>query len=61
MNSVSKKAMIKDTLRSANGEFLFMQKTKMEVINDKVTRSICVFHDPNFVFVPSQGLSEGIL
>lgn len=33
MNSVPKRAVIKDCFRSTKGEFLFLQETKMEVIN----------------------------
>lgn len=61
MNSVDTRVVIKDAIKSARGAFLFFQETKMEVIDEKVVKSLCVFSNVNFAFCPSRGLSRGIL
>lgn len=50
MNSVAKRAVMKDVLTSAGGAFFLFQETKMEVIDEKVIWSLCVLQDFNFVF-----------
>lgn len=53
--------MLKGFFRSAKAEFLFLQETKMEVIDDVMVRSLCPFRDHSFVFCPSIGRLGGIL
>lgn len=50
MNSAEKHAIIKVVIKTVNAEFLFVQETKMEVINVKVACSISAFPDGNYVF-----------
>lgn len=33
----------------------------MEVIDAYVVHSICTFYDPSYAFLPSEGMSRGIL
>lgn len=40
MNSVSKRAVLKGMVQSSKGECLFVQETKMEMIDDQIIRSI---------------------
>lgn len=61
MDSDSKRSMIKGVIKSAIGEFLLLWETKMEVIDAQMVRSICTFHNPSYVFRPSEGMSGGIL
>lgn len=61
MNSASKRAVIKGAVKSDKGDFLFIQETKMEVIDEKVSRRIRVFPNANFGFCPSRGTSAGII
>lgn len=61
MNSVAKRAVMKDVLTSAGGAFFFFQETKMEVIDEKVIRSLCALQNFNFVFCPSKGVFGGVL
>lgn len=58
MNSASKRAEIKMSNLFSKGCLFF---TKMEDIDSHVIRYICRFHDPCFVFLPSNGSSGGTL
>lgn len=42
MNAVLKRAMLKDVFKTVKGEFLFLEETKMEVINDVVVCSLSI-------------------
>lgn len=48
MNSISKNAVVKEAFKSTKGECLFLQETKMEVIE---IRSVCIFHDQILCFI----------
>lgn len=55
MHADLQRAVLKDVLNSAKGECLFIQETKMEVIDDVVLRSLCSFCDPDFAFAHLMG------
>ena len=60
MNSVSKRAVLKGMVQSSKGECLFVQETKMEMIDDQIIRSISPWPSYQYVMCPS-GASGGIL
>lgn len=61
MNQLAKRVVIKDAIKFVGGAFLFFQETKMEIIDEKVIRSLCAFSNFGFVICPSKGASGGIL
>ena len=61
MNSVSKRAVIKEVVKSCKGEWLVFQETKMEVIDANIIRSVFPWSQCQFVMCPSTGASGGIL
>ena len=61
MNSVSKRVVLKGMVQSFKGECLFLQETKMEVIDIQIIRSICLWSNSEFAMCPSIGASGGIL
>ena len=61
MNSVSKRAVMKGVIRSCKGECVFIQETKMEVIENQVINSFCPWSNGQFVMGPSIGSAGGIL
>ena len=60
MNSIAKSAVLKGMVRSFQGEFLFIQETKMENIDAHIVSSIFPWLNCQFVFRPSVG-AWGIL
>ena len=61
MNSMSKRAVLKCMILSFQGECVFIQETKMEVLDAQVIRAICPWSDCQVAFCPSIGASGGIL
>ena len=61
MNSVSKRVVLKGMVQSFKGECLFLQETKMEIIEIQIIRSICPWSNSQFGMCPSIGASGGIL
>lgn len=56
-----KRAILKGVFQSVKGECLFIQETKMEVIEAQVVRSFCPWPDGQFVMSSLIGVAGGIL
>lgn len=61
MNSVDKHTVIKGVVRTTKAGFLFLQETKMDIIDVQVICSLSYFWEVYFVFALSIGASRGIL
>lgn len=61
MNSVSKRVVVKGVIQSIKGECVFIQETKMEIIENQVVKSLCPWSNCHFVLGPSVGSASGVL
>ena len=52
---------MKGMFNAFKGECMFIQETKMDIIDTKVIRSVCSWLDYQFAMCPSTGVLGGIL
>jgi hypothetical protein len=61
LGGVLKRRKVKELIRSQKIDFLALQETKMEVISESLCFSLWGSHDCDWVYLPSEGRSGGIL
>ncbi|GMI86627.1 hypothetical protein HRI_002332000 [Hibiscus trionum] len=61
LGSLSKKKVVKSLLRQHNCDMMFLQKSKLEVVNDSVIHAVWHSNNYEFLFSLSQGRPGGIL